>query len=64
MRWLFGLGVFDDEIVDEGFKEGLEGRKLAGLPKDGPIFVVFTEMPKPSAEPPSAVSQATGPAVV
>jgi hypothetical protein len=38
--------------IEEGFKEGLEGRKLAGLPKDGPIFIVFTEVPKPDVNPP------------
>src|SRR5262249_1091614 len=32
-----------------------EGRKLDGLAKDGPIFVVFTEMPHPGTEPKVAV---------
>src|SRR5437868_3334075 len=38
------------------WKDGIDGRKLRGLAKDGPIFVAFTEMPKPGAErPPMAV---------
>jgi hypothetical protein len=38
--------------LEEGFKEALQGRKLAGMSKDGPIFIVFTEVPKPGVEPP------------
>ncbi len=34
------------------WKNGIEGRKLRGLAKDGPIFVAFTEMPKPGVNPP------------
>jgi hypothetical protein len=41
--------------VDEWFKDGIDGRKLSGLPKDGPIFVAFTELPKPGEEPKVAV---------
>src|SRR5262249_9553462 len=41
--------------VDEWFKDGIDGRKLNGLPKDGPIFVAFTELPKPGEEPKVAV---------
>ena len=37
---------FVQQHTDEFFKEGFLGRKLRGLVKDGPIFVVFTEMPK------------------
>ena len=32
---------------EDFLKNGFAGRKLKGLAKDGPIFVVFTEMPKP-----------------
>jgi hypothetical protein len=38
--------------LDELVKEGFNGRKVAGIPKDGPIFVVFTEIPKPGVDPP------------
>jgi hypothetical protein len=41
--------------LETWLKDGVDGRKLAGLPKDGPIFVVFTEMPKPRTEPKVAV---------
>jgi hypothetical protein len=41
--------------VDEWFKDGIDGRKLSGLPKDGPIFVAFTELPKPGEEPKIAI---------
>jgi hypothetical protein len=33
--------------LDEGLKEGLMGRELKGLVKDGSIFLAITEMPKP-----------------
>jgi hypothetical protein len=32
------------EKIDAALKEGLEGRELKGLIKDGPIFFVFTEL--------------------
>ncbi len=38
---------------DMFLKEGIAGRKLRGVAKDGPIFVVFTEMPKPGDARPS-----------
>ncbi len=38
--------------LDELIKDGRDGRKLAGVPKDGPIFLVFTELPKPGDKPP------------
>jgi hypothetical protein len=34
--------------LDSWIKDGVGGRKLAGLAKNGPIFLVFTEMPKPN----------------
>jgi hypothetical protein len=34
--------------LDKFLKDGFEGRKLRGLVKDGPIFWVFTELPKPN----------------
>ena len=39
---------------EDFFKNGVQGHKLKGLAKDGPIFLVFTEMPKPGAFPPKA----------
>jgi hypothetical protein len=39
-------------MLDNLVKDGIEGRKLAGVPKDGPIFLVFTELPKPADNPP------------
>ena len=35
--------------MDDFLKDGVDGRKLRGLPKDGPIFLVFTELPDPMA---------------
>jgi hypothetical protein len=42
--------------IDEGIKQALEGRELKGVPKDGPIFLVLTEMPEaaPDSTPPAA----------
>jgi hypothetical protein len=31
--------------LDSVVKDGIEGRKLAGVPKDGPVFIVLTELP-------------------
>jgi hypothetical protein len=33
------------EAIDEFLKEALDGRELKGLVMDGPIFVIFTEIP-------------------
>src|SRR4051794_2974726 len=41
--------------LQEAWKRGLEGRKLRGLAKDGPVFLAFTEMPKPGEQPQVAV---------
>jgi hypothetical protein len=41
--------------LDQLVKDGADGRKIAGVPKDGPIFVVFTELPKPGEHPKMAV---------
>jgi hypothetical protein len=41
-----------EEKIEDGIKKGLEGREIKGLAKDGPIFVAFTEMPKPGENPP------------
>src|SRR5262249_46058857 len=38
--------------LDSWLKDGIDGRKLAGVPKEGPIFLVFTELPKPGDNPP------------
>jgi hypothetical protein len=38
--------------MDDALKNGIQGRKLRGLVKDGPIFLVFTELPKPNENPP------------
>jgi hypothetical protein len=42
--------------LEGAFKDGIEGRKLKGLAKDGPVFVVFTEMPDPKANEPPKVA--------
>jgi co-chaperonin GroES (HSP10) len=39
-------------FVDSALEDGFGGRKLAGLTADGPIFVMFPELPKPEAERP------------
>ncbi len=39
--------------VDAGLKQMLTGRELTGLAADGPVFIVFTEMPKPGETPPA-----------
>ena len=39
---------------EEFLKNGFQGRKLKGLAKNGPIFLVLTEMPKPGDNPPKA----------
>jgi len=41
--------------LDQLHNDGIEGRKLRGLAKDGPLFVVFREMPAPGEEPKVAV---------
>jgi len=41
--------------IDEGMKQVAEGRDLKGLAKDGPIFLVLTEMPKQGGLPAMAV---------
>lgn len=46
------LGALAAMQIDKALKDSLEGRKLQGLEKDGPIFVVFLEMPSPDADPP------------
>src|SRR4051794_31068193 len=38
--------------LDAWVKDGIDGRKLRGVPKDGPVFVVFPEMPRPGDNPP------------
>ena len=42
-------------FVDNFLEEGIGGRKLAGLNNDGPIFLLFPEIPKGGAEPPKFV---------
>lgn len=46
------LGALAAMQIDKALKDGLEGRKLQGLEKDGPVFVVFLEMPAPDVDPP------------
>ena len=41
------------EQSEKFLKKGVAGRKLRGRAKDGPIFVAFTEMPKPGENPPT-----------
>jgi hypothetical protein len=38
--------------LDEWIKDGVQGRKLRGVPKDGPIFLFFTDMPRGNQNPP------------
>lgn len=38
--------------MDKALEDGIEGRKLRGVVKDGPIFLAFTELPKPAENPP------------
>ena len=42
-------------FVDNFLEEGIGGRKLAGLNNDGPVFLLFPEIPKPEAGPPKFV---------
>jgi hypothetical protein len=46
-----------ETYLDKALKEGdfTQGRKPRGIAKDGPIFMAFTEMPKPGAEPKMAI---------
>lgn len=37
-----------DDFFESGPENALKGRKLRGLKEDGPIFLIFTELPKPS----------------
>ncbi len=46
------LGEMLKTKIDEAMKEALEDRKIEGLPKDGSIIAVLTEMPKPGQEEP------------
>ncbi len=36
--------------LNNAVKDGIEGRKLQGVPRDGHIFLAFTEMPRGGAE--------------
>jgi hypothetical protein len=40
------LGAKAEEKINGLIKEGLEGRSLKGLVKNGPVFFVFNELPK------------------
>lgn len=42
-------------FVDNFLEEGIGGRKLAGLNNDGPVFLLFPEIPKPEADKPKFV---------
>jgi hypothetical protein len=49
------VGDFSPTIIgqiESGISQALEGRELKGLAKDGPIFLVFTEMPTPDKDKP------------
>src|SRR5690242_14731046 len=41
--------------LESWYKDGIDGRKLVGLAKDGPIFVAFSDLPKPATEPKLAI---------
>ncbi len=47
------LGPVAAAQIDNLVQSGVEGRKLQGLAKDGPVFLAFLEMPTPGAETPS-----------
>jgi hypothetical protein len=40
------------EKMDEAYKKALDGRELKAIPKDGAIFLVFTELPAANQNPP------------
>lgn len=49
------LGDFSPQVIgqlESGISQALEGRDLKGLAKEGPIFLVFTEMPTSETETP------------
>src|SRR5262245_49401470 len=49
------LGDFSPQVIGQlegGISQALEGRDLKGLAKEGPIFLVFTEMPTSDKEEP------------
>src|SRR5206468_13128688 len=39
--------------ADSGLQQILKGRDLSGLAAEGPVFIVFTEIPKPGETPPA-----------
>jgi hypothetical protein len=41
-----------ERYIDDFLKNGIDGHKLVGLEKDGPIFVTFLEMPRDFTAPP------------
>ena len=43
-----------EKQLDSWLKDGIEGRKLDGLEKDGPVFLAFLELPKNFEKPPKA----------
>lgn len=47
------LGTLAAMQIDKALKDALDGRKLQGLEKDGPVFVVFFEIPSPDVDPPA-----------
>lgn len=47
------LGQQIQAQLEMGLQQALEGRELRGLPAEGPVFFVFTEMPKPGGEVPA-----------
>src|SRR5262249_43609265 len=46
------LAKQSEAAINDGIKKALEGRELQGMEKEGPVFVVFTEVPKPDVNPP------------
>jgi hypothetical protein len=40
------LAPMVEALIEQGLKEGMQGRQVKGLAKDGPHFLVFTEVPK------------------
>lgn len=50
------LAAKAEAAINDGIKQGLEGREFKGLEKEGPIFLVFPEVPKSVEDKPTIVA--------